>query len=892
MPEKTVKKISDMLNEEKWTRATLNSYTVNNFKELDEYIREVEEKGVQEEVTDLCSEHLTHTKNSIIGLYISGILALNRQNIDDSYMIMVINIFSDNHKWNIVEYLCHRILDFGENRYALRTLSECYDTENEEEKKFEIWERLIRVDHDESDIVKELAVKYENEENTEKAIELYKKAIHRYINKKQFTEVKEIWEKLISYNPEELDFFFHVDTKILKQLNAERAAQLLEELYEHFKARENWDVSIDILKRILDYEPKNAWARTEITECFRHKFADHSHLDEYIKISNLNQNFRNVHDAINDFEKHIAFDVGNFVSHKAWGIGRIKSLKGDEIIIDFVRKRDHKMSLKMAVNALNSLDKNHIAVLKVRKKKESLYKKVKEDIPWALKTVIKSFDNAASMKQIKAELVPSVLSDKEWPSWSSGARKVLKDDPIFGNLPERIDLYMVRDTPISIEEKTFNKFKAEKTFFNKVKALDDFLEVCDPDSDFFAEVFNYFSNNLKAVSTYDETAVSSFYALRKIIDRFPFMATEVPGGMTDILHKVEEMEAVFNRIESPWIRQEVLQDLKKLPDWPDLFIRLFPQNMSYYIIRELTQDGYPEKLQELYSNIVDRYKEYREAFIWLAKNEATPSWCQEYGFTYEKILICMIHLLDITYREINNKRDVSANRKMNKQIHAYLFKEERVKNYIAAADHDSITRLYSLIQDVKDLDPGLKIEIKHFIVEKYPDFKFHGEKETKVVSRGLLVSEASFKKKQAELQHIQDVEIPANSKEIGAAIELGDLSENAEYKAGKEKQELLQIQVGRIKDDLDKAQIFKADQIDASKVSFGTVVELKNNLTGEDETYTVMGPWESDPNSRIISYLSPFGNELFNHQSGENLKFEINERQYDYTIKSISAAEF
>ena len=107
------------------------------------------------------------------------------------------------------------------------------------------------------------------------------------------------------------------------------------------------------------------------------------------------------------------------------------------------------MSLKMAVNALISLASDHISVLKVRKKKEVLKKKIKSDVAWTLKIVIRSFDNAANMKQIKAAIVPSILTPGEWSSWSTQARNILKEDPVFGNHPDKIDVFMVRDKPIS-----------------------------------------------------------------------------------------------------------------------------------------------------------------------------------------------------------------------------------------------------------------------------------------------------------------------------------------------------------------------------------------------------------------------------------------------------------
>lgn len=81
-----------------------------------------------------------------------------------------------------------------------------------------------------------------------------------------------------------------------------------------------------------------------------------------------------------------------------------------------------------------------------------------------MKIVIKSYNNSANMKQIKSELVPSLLTPGEWSSWSVEARKNLKEDPTFGNLPDQVDQFVIRDTPITFEEKSFNRFKAEKTF--------------------------------------------------------------------------------------------------------------------------------------------------------------------------------------------------------------------------------------------------------------------------------------------------------------------------------------------------------------------------------------------------------------------------------------------
>jgi len=235
MSDLVLNKVNELLNEEKWTRATLNSYSINNLKELDELIDGSEDPEIVIQIKEACDEHLVHTRNSVIALYFSGVISISRQVTDDGNLIKIINIFTDNHKWNIVEFLCDRILSYGENIFALRTLSECYEHENEKDKKFEIWKRLIKVDYEEADIVRLLAENEEANSNIKEAVEYYKRAIHRYINKKLFSNVKDIWNKLVSLIPDETDFFFHIEKKVSKIHSPERALQLLEDLYDSHK---------------------------------------------------------------------------------------------------------------------------------------------------------------------------------------------------------------------------------------------------------------------------------------------------------------------------------------------------------------------------------------------------------------------------------------------------------------------------------------------------------------------------------------------------------------------------------------------------------------------------------------------------------------------------------
>ncbi|MFA6508818.1 MAG: transcription elongation factor GreA, partial [Treponemataceae bacterium] len=763
MPETLVKNVQEMLNEEKWTRATLSNYSIAQFKELDTVLKNARELRALDELKKVCDEHLQHTKNSIIGLYLSGMVALSRQLIDDSALVNLITIFVDNHKWNIVKYLCERILDYGESKYALRMLAECFHNENDEASVFGIWERLVKVDYEEADIAKALAEHYEKNGDVENAIDFYKKALHRYVNKRLFSNVREIWTKLLAFCPDEIDFFLHVQKKVAKNISDDKAALLLQELYSIYRKREEIEVSLSILKIVLLYDERDSWARKEIVECFRAKYAGHSQLEEYVRLSNLTQGWRNVHEAISDFEKHIAFDDGNFVFHRTWGVGRISAVKGDDITIDFAKKRDHSMSLKMAVNALQTLSKAHIWVLKATWKKDKLREKIKGDPSWALKTIIKSFDNSCDIKHVKAELVPGILTPSEWTTWSSKAREMLKTDPSFGVNPENIDLFVVRDRPISVEEKLFNEFKAEKNFFDRVQTLRAFAKNAEPDSEYFGEMFNYFIGYLKSYSSVNENVVASYLLVKDFVGKYPYLNAGLTFNFPELFEEIDDVVAVFNMLKDSELKKDFLLHIKMfVPAWTDIYLHLFPYALLPAIIESLEREGYEDKIVSMTLNCFDNPREYRESIVWIFKNLRSSTWFEKTKIPYEKQLITLVHVLDITYREIENHRETTENRKINKQVQTVLFKEGVLDSFISEADVDTITRIYTLVDDVKDLDPAIKMRMRNSILDKHPTFKFFGVEEKSVVSRGLMVTARKYEEKQKTLQTIMEVEVPTN----------------------------------------------------------------------------------------------------------------------------------
>lgn len=890
--------IQDMLKEETWTRATISNYTQSNLEELADLVKKAKDEGLEKEIHDICQEHLSHSKDSIIALYICGIIDLQNGSLDNSALVNLVDIFQKNHKESIVNYLCDSILaDDENNKFALRTLADSYLAENNE-KVWELYEKIVRIDFEEADLAKLLAEHFEATGDVESTISYYKKAILRYINANNYNACKEVWTKLVQFIPEEIDFFQNLRRKISKQMGDIKTTNLMQELYNYYKDNKKWDTAILILKQNLEIDPKDTWARKEITDCFRGKYASHSHLEDYIRSSNLTQSYRNVFEAINDFEKHIAFDKGSFVFHRNWGVGIIRKLENDTLTINFGRVGGiREIKLSMAVTALKPLAKDHIWVLKATKQKDELAKKIKAEKEWALETIIKSFDNNCDFKRIKAELVPSILTTGEWTSWNTAAKKILDTNPIFGVNPNDISMYTVREGNITPTEKLANEFKAQKQFFARVDILMKFFEneEMDRTNESFAEMYSYFTGFLKNISKVTEQVLASYLVVRYISSQDSQFAFHVNETFAEIYNRIEDPRLIYAELKdskNTHLKADFLECIKMLPDWNVQYIRLFPTVLDMKLINELIKKGFTADVQKLARTSFEAFKDYRETVLFFFKDCQDFDWFKAADIPYEKQLITLINIIELTFREINNHVNTTENKKINKNATALLFDNDTIFNYMFSKDESTVKKMYTLIDDIADIDASYKSTARNKILEKYPDFKFRVSTEEKNSQpKGMIVTAKKLAEKKAEIDNIKNVELETNKKDLADAKAKGDLKENAEYQAAKERKQYLEHTLAKLQEELNRAVIFDPTTSTTAVVSFATVATLHNNTENKDEEYTILGPWESDPENNIISYMSPFGNAILDKKVGDTVKFTINEHNYDYTIKDIKKAK-
>ncbi len=134
------------------------------------------------------------------------------------------------------------------------------------------------------------------------------------------------------------------------------------------------------------------------------------------------------------------------------------------------------------------------------------------------------------------------------------------------------------------------------------------------------------------------------------------------------------------------------------------------------------------------------------------------------------------------------------------------------------------------------------------------------------------MTQQGYQRLQEELRRLKGVERPRVIKEIEEARDHGDISENAEFHAAKEKQSLLGAQIRDIEDKLARAEVIDISKLSGDRVVFGATVTLVDGDTGERVSYQIVGDHEAEPKNGKISLSSPVARSLISKSVGDEVQ--------------------
>ena len=580
---------------------------------------------------------------------------------------------------------------------------------------------------------------------------------------------------------------------------------------------------------------------------------------------------------------------GAFCLHKSWGFGQVAewNLLLNQIVIDFIGKKKHPMQLQYAAENLEIIPPEHFLPRKATDL-TSVKKQANEDPVALIRNILDSFDGTATPQQIGNWLIGDVFTEAEWKRWWESTKKLLKSSGAFSIPAKKGEPIRLRSDGVSHVDELLASFQGARQPGEQIAAFEQIVKFHDQFKDpkkqlqpIVATVENVAARNQKM---HPEVAFELVIARDDLLGRVPLLHTTHIGLTLSklILEEEKRLTSILPKLSAAK-EKRVLQGLPAAlgPHWTERALHMMQKShgrMVAQIPRILSDAGQHAELRSMLERSIREHSATSEMLAWLCNERerwrdlVTPELLGAILATLERDQHNTPGRTSKLYRVLVEDR----------QLLGQMF----VNNDIGIA-RDGMRRL----QLSHLFDELTKRSLLARIVKVYPELEgmiIGAQLQEK--SGPLIVSWSSLERRKAEYEQLVKVKIPENSKEIALARSYGDLSENFEFKAAKQMQSVLMRRKVELEKMLHNARGTSFENVDASRVSIGTIVTLRSAETNKEETYTILGAWDGDPNKHIISYQTFIGQALLGRKVGESVSLNTDHGVGQFAIVSIEAA--
>jgi transcription elongation factor GreA len=576
---------------------------------------------------------------------------------------------------------------------------------------------------------------------------------------------------------------------------------------------------------------------------------------------------------------------GGCCSHRSWGFGRIKTVDTvfARFTIDFPGKAGHTMDLSFAADNLKPIPKDHILARKASDL-EAVRHLAAHHLD-LIKLVLNSYDGKATPDQIQAVLTPDVIRD-DWKKWWETAKREMKKDGHFIVPTKKTEpvVFQVKET--SLQDRLLGDFRAAKGLKARILVVTEVIKLASDLNDkktAAGEIITALNADITShLRTQPAVALEAVFARDELAEAAGLQPATVEISAAQIWGQDLKFGPMLELIPAAKHHRALASYKEANPERWQETLRGSLNFVSAKLVKELASllvaEGKLEVLKETLARLIRQHTASSELLLWFGRERSD---------TFADILGPEVFRAMLTAME----RD-QFNEKRSNRLRDFILEDQELLNELTAtADIEVVKDLTRALQLSPVFDDMDKRSLLARLVKKHPAVQSLVSGEQTKQDSTIQVSWESLERRRLEYQELVQKKIPANSKEIAIARSYGDLRENHEYKAAKETQKIIMRQ----KEELE-AQMMRARGMDFSNaktdaVNIGTVVGATDLATNQQETFTILGAWDSDPDKGIISYLTPIGQALLNRKVGDEVEFELHGTKRRHRIESIAAAQ-
>ncbi len=729
------------------------------------------------------------------------------------------------------------------------------------------------------------------------------------VRAKKYDELEEAWLQVLE---DDRSVMFH--ESLVRYLSNRKELERIVDLYTTLLTQSNesgrHQYALDVADVLLEFNPSASFLRSHLIEGVRglHADRDPDRMAEFLRISGLDGETPDLSKAMAKLDDLLGASKGQVFRHNQWGLGIVKELDAREgwAILDFPKKPNHRMTIEGIKNFLQRIPHDHI-LAKIAKDPEKFKAEIFEDYCAAMRLALKSVGGKIKAGDLKKLMTTGFLAEDEYKKWWNKAKNEIRLDPFIDQRGKGTSMELIlRKEPRSfVDEIRVRLLEAKnitelRSVLRDVDRHGDAAEMSADDHEALTALY------LKRFEDGRLSSPEEMFAYGLLFEEYKELFSE---GAENPIH----LEEFLNQDKDQLVRLLASLDIFELKrialervfemreeDTPVIFSEVFfdaDARLVSWMERKLASKGSHDVMEHCLERILSQPERNPELFIWTAK-KVMEGVLPHVTESVSPLAILQLGITAMNDFEEENRRldgkDKDVASKANK-LRLYLQEGQfkNIKKAVRGADAEEARRFLGAVNMLGAVSNQMRLAIEQIVYHEHPNLKKstrQDEEEEKSTAFHYSTADA-VERKRLQMSHILNVEIPENSIAIGTARELGDLRENAEYHAAKDRQKLLMQQAAELESLISRARIVELDKVKTDRVRFGTTVALKNQETGEEEECTLLGIWEADADKKIISYLTPFGSQIMNRKLNEQFTMTLPDgRTVNYEVTRIQQA--
>ena len=709
----------------------------------------------------------------------------------------------------------------------------------------------------------------------------YLKDFQTHIAKHNYSGVLKLWEEYCAGDELDIEELKAILKSIKHSKMADSFGLHVQEILPLWQITPQSPGSEEIFKLIIDLQTMNDDALAQMTLDFlKAKYPNDPLFNEKIRLIGL-RNREKFQGAVSNFELLSHMKIGNYVFHTGgWGVGEIVDfsfvLEQVSIEFDYVPGRKD-LSFVTAFKVLIPIPADHFLALRFGNP-DLLEKKARKDPVSVIHMLLKDL-GPKTTAEIKDELCDLIIPAKEWTRWWQTTRSKLKKDT-FIEIPEDIkNNFKLRQTEISHEQKLSDVLQSKPNADTLIEMvygfLKDFPETLK-NEEFKATLKTKLSEALLLTGITPAQSLQIHFFLQDLKEE------EESESIKEIFENCSSVFKLIDEIKIISFKKRCLNYLQQnSEDWSQIFLDLLfyidISPLRDYILSALlaakSVDGLIQNLEQLCTHPA----KYPSAFIWYFQkviSQKTLPFCDKQGRTrfFEGLLVLLSR---IEHQPL--QRDLV--KKIHNLISAGRFAIVRqIMQESSIEDVKEFLLLATKCHSLSDHDQKIFVSLAEVA---YPQLaKLHKKEAQEDLT--IWTTQEGYQKLQQRIQQIATVETVENAKEIETARAHGDLRENAEFKAALERRDRLQSELKTLSDQMHRARVLSKEDISTQEVGVGAIIDCKNTH-GEIISYTILGPWDADPEKNVLSFQSKLASTINGLSVGESFQFQ----EETFTIEAI-----